>query len=141
MRIRNKLLLAMAVPVALLVTQIVLVNVSVRELQSAVTFISSAHSVIEADFVAAELVATLRKDVKQLPSGYVTAQANKDDGAVPLRPRWQEVASLIDVIAASSATQAIEPGVLDAVVRALGKADKEYAQTEHPSFSPSWTRI
>jgi class 3 adenylate cyclase/HAMP domain-containing protein len=130
MRIRNKLLLAMAVPVALLVTQIVLVNVSVRELQSAVTFISSAHSVIEADFVAAELVATLRKDVKQLPSGYVTTQANTDDGAAPLRPRWQEVASLIDVIAASSATQAIEPGVLDAVVRALGKADEEYAQTE-----------
>ena len=54
MRIRNKLFLAMAVPVGLLVIQIVLVNVFVRELQSAVTFISSAHSVIEDDFVATE---------------------------------------------------------------------------------------
>jgi hypothetical protein len=130
MRIRNKLLLAMAVPVALLVTQIVLVNVSIRELQSAVTFISSANTVIEADFVAAEFVARLRKDVKQLPSRYVTAPAKTDDGAAPLRPQWEEVTSLIDAIAASSAAQAIEPGVLDAVVQALGKTDEEYEQTE-----------
>ncbi len=130
MRIRNKLLLAMAVPVALLVTQIVLVNVSIRELQSAVTFISSANTVIEADFVAAEFVARLRKDVKQLPSRYVTAPAKTDDGVAPLRPQWEEVTSLIDAIAASSAAQAIEPGVLDAVVQALGKTDEEYEQTE-----------
>ncbi len=75
MRIRNKLFLAMAVPVGLLVTQVVLVNVFVRELQSAVTFISSAHSVIEDDFVATELVGSLRKEVKQLPSRYVDSRA------------------------------------------------------------------
>jgi class 3 adenylate cyclase len=130
MRIRNKLLLAMAVPVGLLVTQIVLVNVSIRELQSAVTFISSAHTVIEADFVASEVVATLRKDVKQLPSRYVTAPAKTDGGAAPLRPQWVELTSLIDVIAASSAAQAIEPGALDAVVQAFGKSGEEYEQTE-----------
>ncbi|MDH3580465.1 MAG: PAS-domain containing protein [Hyphomicrobiales bacterium] len=130
MRIRNKLLLAMAVPVALLVTQIVLVNISIRELQSAVTFISSAHTVIEADFVAAEFVARLRKDVKQLPSRYVTARAKTDNEAAPLRPQWVELTSLIDVIAASSAARAIEPGVLDAVMQAFGEADEEYEQTE-----------
>ena len=59
MRIRNKLFLAMTVPVGLLITQIVVVNIFIRELQSAVTFISSAHTVIESDFVAAELVANL----------------------------------------------------------------------------------
>ena len=64
MRIRNKLFLAMAVPVGLLITQIVVVNFFIRELQSAVTFISSAQTVIESDFVAAELVANLRGEVK-----------------------------------------------------------------------------
>ena len=58
----------MAVPVGLLILQIVLVNIFVRELQSAVTFIAAAHTVIEDDFIATELVGTLRKEVKQLPS-------------------------------------------------------------------------
>ena len=54
MRIRTKLLLAMTVPLALLIIQIAAVNTFIRELQSAVAFISSAHSLIEADFEAAE---------------------------------------------------------------------------------------
>ena len=37
----------MAVPVGLLVIQIAVVNYFVRELQSAVTFIASAHTVID----------------------------------------------------------------------------------------------
>ncbi len=103
MRIRNKLLLAMAVPVGLLVIQIVVVNVFVRELQSAVTFISSAHSVIEEDFNAAELVGTFRKDVKQLPSRYVDSRATDNGGAVSIRPRWSELEARISAIEACNA--------------------------------------
>ena len=75
MRIRNKLLVAMAVPAGLLVAQIASVNFFVRQLQSAVSFISSAHAVIEADFDAVEIIGTLRNEVKQLPSGWVAEQA------------------------------------------------------------------
>ena len=61
MRIRNKLLVAMAVPAGLLVAQIASVNFFVRELQSAASFISSAHAVIEADFDAIEIIGKLRE--------------------------------------------------------------------------------
>ena len=115
MRIRNKLLLAMAVPVGLLVIQVVLVNVFVRELQSAVTFISSAHSVIEDDFVATELVGTLRKEVKQLPSRYVDSRGTDNGGFVSIRPRWSELEVRISAIEASDAARAIERATLAAV--------------------------
>ena len=78
MRVRTKLLAAVAVALALLVIQVAAVSVFIRELQSAITFIGSAHAVIEADFDALELVGDLRSEVKQLPSRYVSAQ---DDGA------------------------------------------------------------
>ena len=64
MRIRNKMLLAMSVPIGLLIVQVLAVNYFIRELQSAVSFIGSAHTAIEADFVAAELVSKLRSEVK-----------------------------------------------------------------------------
>ena len=130
MRIRNKLFLAMAVPVGLLVTQIVLVNVFVRELQSAVTFISSAHSVIEDDFVATELVATLRKEVKRLPSRYVDSRAEDQGGPVSIRPRWSELEARISAIEASDATRAIEPATLAAVVQGFAKVSDEYELAE-----------
>jgi len=130
MRIRNKLFLAMAVPVGLLITQIVVVNIFIRELQSAVTFISSAHSVIESDFTAAELVANLRDEVKQLPSRYVTTQGGTDDDATPLRPDWKQLTAHIDVIVASDAIKAIEPGILEAVKQTFDSASEEYEQTE-----------
>ncbi len=130
MRIRNKLFLAMAVPVGLLILQIVLVNIFVRELQSAVTFISAAHTVIEHDFIAAELVGTLRKEVKQLPSRYVSARAETEGETVHIRPRWSELKVRIDAIVASDATQAIEPATLSAVVQAFAKASEEYDQAE-----------
>ena len=130
MRIRNKLFLAMAVPVGLLILQIVLVNIFVRELQSAVTFIAAAHTVIEDDFIATELVGTLRKEVKQLPSRYVSAQTATDGETVSIRPRWSELKARIEAIAASDATQAIDPGTLSAVVQAFDKASEEYNQAE-----------
>jgi hypothetical protein len=63
MRVRTKLFAAVAVALGLLVAQVVLVSVFIRELQTAVTFIGSAHTVIEADFEALELVDALRVEV------------------------------------------------------------------------------
>jgi HAMP domain-containing protein len=130
MRIRNKLLLAMAVPVGLLVIQVVLVNVFVRELQSAVTFISSAHSVIEDDFVATELVGALRKEVKQLPSRYVDSRGTDNGGFVSIRPRWSELEVRISAIEVSDAARTIEPATLAAVVEGFGKVAEEYKLAE-----------
>src|SRR5687768_3517271 len=102
MRIRNKLLLAMAVPAGLLVAQIASVSFFVRELQSAGSFISSAHAVIEADFKAVELISALRDEVKQLPSNWVAEQDDNES----LQPQWDDLKWLIDVIVQSSAAQA-----------------------------------
>jgi len=130
MRIRNKLFLAMAVPVGLLIIQIVLVNVFVRELQSAVTFISSAHSVIEDDFVANELVGTFRKEVKQIPSRYIDSRATDNGRTVSIRPRWSELKARIAAIEASDATRTVEPATLTAVVQGFGKVSEEYELAE-----------
>jgi len=109
MRVRTKLLAAVAVALALLVVQMAAVSVFIRELQSAVTFIGAAHTVIETDLDALELVGTLRSEVKQLPSRYLSAQ----EAADPIAPRWQELTSLIGGIGTSSAVQAIEPPVFE----------------------------
>jgi two-component system sensor histidine kinase ChiS len=129
MRIRTKLLLAMTVPLALLIIQIATVNTFIRELQSAVTFISSAHSLIEADFEAAELVDTLRRDVKKLPSRYVS-QGETAEHADPLQPSWKDLTNLINLIRSSNATKAVEPAVLEVVMRAFIKATEEYEGTK-----------
>jgi len=129
MRIRTKLILAIAVPVGLLVTQIVVVNVFIRELQSAVSFIASAHKVIEADFVATELVEKLRAEVKQIPARYVTEGGSGGNGA-PLRQDWESLTAEIDLIAGSDATKSIDPAILEAVTRAYDMALAEYQQTE-----------
>jgi len=129
MRIRTKLILAIAVPVGLLVTQIVVVNVFIRELQLAVTFISSAHKVIEADFVATELVATMRAEVKQLPARYVT-EGGSDSDETPLGQDWEKLTAEIDLIADSDAIRSIDPAILQAVTHAYDTALDEYRQTE-----------
>src|SRR5918994_612944 len=126
MRIRTKLLVAMAVPAGLLVAQIASVSFFVRELQSAVSFISSAHAVIEANFNAVELIGALRAEVKQLPSNWVAEQ----DDPNPLQPQWVDLTWLINVIVQSSAAQAIEPAVLEAVTSAFGNAANEYQRTQ-----------
>jgi class 3 adenylate cyclase len=129
MRIRTKLILAIAVPIGLLITQIVVVNVFIRELQSAVTFIASAHKVIEADFVATELVATMRAEVKQLPARYIT-EGESGGGSAPLGHDWERLTAKIDLIAGSDATKSIDPAILDAVTHAHDAALDEYRQTE-----------
>ncbi len=129
MRIRTKLLLAMTVPLALLIVQIAAVNTFIRELQSAVTFISSAHSLIEADFEAAELVDILRRDVKTLPSRYVS-RGESAESADPLQSSWNHLTNSINLIRLSNATKAVEPGALEAVMQAFIKATEEYEDTK-----------
>jgi signal transduction histidine kinase/HAMP domain-containing protein len=130
MRIRNKLLLAMAVPAGLLVAQIASVNFFVRELQLAASFISSAHAVIEADFEAIEIIGKLRDKVKQLPSGWVAERNQRDASAQSLRASWNALTLSIDVIKASRAARETMPSVLDAVIKAFGKAEEESRLTE-----------
>jgi signal transduction histidine kinase len=125
MRIRTKLLVAMAVPAGLLVAQIASVSFFVRELQSAASFISSAHAVIEADFKAVELIGTLRDEVKQLPSNWVAEQ----DAPKSIEPQWADLSWLINVIVQSTAAKAIEPAVLESVTSAFGNAANEYQRT------------
>lgn len=130
MRVRNKLLLVMAVPVGLLITQVVLVNVFIRELQSAVDFISSAHKVIEADFLSIELIDSMQKEAKNLPGQYITTQTETINTNPSLRPQWNELASLVDDIVTSSATGLIEPQILNDIENAFSNAAEEYAKTE-----------
>jgi outer membrane murein-binding lipoprotein Lpp len=124
MRIRNKLLVAMAVPAGLLVAQIVSVNFFVRQLQSAVSFISSAHEVIEADFDAVEIIGKLRDEVKQLPSGWVAEQSMPESANQALDASRSRLTSLIDFIKASKAAQEIEPTVLEDECRPLSKQQR-----------------
>ena len=133
MRVRTKLLAAVAVALALLVAQMAAVSVFIRELQSAVTFIAAAHTVIEADFEALELVATLREDVKRLPSRYVAEQEASD----PMRPRWETLDSLVGFITTASAELAIEGSTLEAVGDAFDAATAEYEQAEAVATGPT----
>jgi hypothetical protein len=130
MPIRTKLLLAMMVPLGLLIAQIVSVNVFIRELQDAVAFIASAHTVIEANFTAAELVSTLRQEIKKLPSRYVSAQGNTASDPDQVQTAWQALTVPIETVRYSSATRRITPDVLEAVTQAFDKATQEYEQTQ-----------
>ena len=129
MRIRNKLLVAMAIPAGLLAAQIASVNFFVRELQSAVAFISSAHAVIEADFNAVDIVGKLRDEVKQLPSGWVAEQRKPGTDSPPMPALWSRLATQIDVVEGSAAARELEPSTLDAVSQAFEKAGEQYRQT------------
>ncbi len=129
MRIRNKLLLAVAVAAALLVVQILTVGFFIRQLQIATSFVASAHAMIEADFRAAELVGRLREAVKQLPSGYVAERSREEVEAQLLHPSWDELSALIESIRGSDAARQIEPGVLAGVTNALAETAGQYQQT------------
>jgi methyl-accepting chemotaxis protein WspA len=130
MSIRMKLLLAMMVPLGLLIAQIVSVNVFIRELQDAVAFIASAHTVIEANFTAAELVGPVRQEVKKLPSRGVTTSGQAASSPDPLQTAWQALTVPITTVRQSHAAQRSTPGVLDAVTQAFDKATQEYEQTK-----------
>jgi adenylate cyclase len=140
MRLRNKLLVAAAVPTLLLSTQIVIVNHFIRELQSAVTFISAGHVVIEADFRASEFVGALRRDIKRLPTIY-SGDAAQRSGAEAvdqsIRAELSKLTSLINTISGAKAVQQIKPGLLDTVVRAAGQARQQSEQAAAAAASDS----
>lgn len=91
MKIRNKLLLAITVPVGLLILQIALVNVFIRESQEAVTFISVTHKTIEDAFSASDLVSDLREEAKRLPSSFVSNRATDDEGLATFHQIFSEL--------------------------------------------------
>src|SRR5262245_50526257 len=130
MSIRLKLLLAMTVPLGLLIVLIASVNVFIRELQDAVAVIASAHTVIQANFLAAELVGRLRQEVKKLPSRGVTTSGQAASGPDPLQTAWQALTVSITTVRQSHAAQRSTPGVLDAVTQAFDRATQEYEQTK-----------
>ena len=141
MSIRTKLLLAMMVPLGLLIAQLVSMNVFIRELQDAVAFIASAHTVIEANFTATELVGPLRQEVKKLPSRGVTTTGQAVSSPDPLQMAWQALTVPITTVRHSHAAQRSTPGVLDAVTQAFDKATQEYEQTKAVMASGQRTSI
>ncbi len=129
MRIRNKLLLAMTVPVGLLILQILLVNVFIRELQSAVNFISSAHETIENSFAAADLVSDLRAEAKQLPVSFMTVGDVQDHNVQSFRAGFELLEARIAPIIKSTGDQnAI--GAETAVQEAFARVRSELETTE-----------
>ena len=129
MRIRNKLNLAMAIPIGLLFLQIVLVNHFVRELQSAVNYISSANSVIERNFIALEKLDLLRNEIKRIPARFVgTDQSNGYAFSQPAKI-WAEISSQIEQISKSDAFQTVESAISQTVVNTHLKAETQIEKT------------
>lgn len=105
MKIRNKLLLAITVPAGLLVVQIALVNIFVRELQQAATFIATTHETIEETFAAVDLVGDLRQEAKRLPSSFVSDRAAGDEGLGSFRDHFTNLETHIQTIRQSQSPQ------------------------------------
>ena len=129
MRIRNKLNLAMAVPIGLLIFQIVLVNHFVRELQSAISYISNANSVIERNFVVLEKLVLLRNEIKQIPARFVGTDEDSENTLSQLEEIWGEISLQIERISISDAIDSVEPTILDAVESKYRKAGIQIDQT------------
>ncbi len=119
MRIRNKLLLAITVPVGLLVLQIILVNVFVRELQSAVNFISATHATIENSFVAEDLTARLRAEAKRIPSTFVVDRESGDQEIDRFQADFSELSTRLGSIRASASAQGSAEESIAALERAF----------------------
>ncbi len=130
MRIRNKMLMAMSVPIALLVVQVLAVNHFVRELQDAASFIGSAHEAIEADFDALDLVGKLRQEVRKLPSGAVAEQVRPTDSRRARQELWEGADRAVRVVTSTSAAREIDPQRLQALDAALNQARQGYHRSE-----------
>ena len=129
MRIRNKLLLAMTVPVGLLILQILLVNVFIRELQTAVNFISSAHETIENSFAADDLVSDLRVAAKQLPVSFMTDSNDKGDDVQPLIAGFELLEARVAAILSNAGDQE-GIGAVTSVQDAFDRVQSELDKTE-----------
>lgn len=121
MLIRNKLLLATAIPIALLILQVLLVNIFVRELQLAVQFIGAAQNIIEADLTAKDQLENLRRQVKTVPQMYV--QSN--DASTSIDSLWQEVGRNIELIRSSPVITSVNKNTISSVHSAFTLADIE----------------
>ncbi|MDJ0637966.1 MAG: HAMP domain-containing sensor histidine kinase, partial [Paracoccaceae bacterium] len=112
MRIRNKLLIAISVPVGLLVLQIALVNFFVRELQEAVTFIAQTQDTIEVAFASDDLITELREEAKRLPSSFVSDRAAGDEGLAAFHDKFASLRlRLSSILASETARSAAAPRV------------------------------
>ena len=129
MRIRNKLNLAMAVPIGLLILQVVLVNYFVRELQSAINYISSANSVIERNFIALEKLALLRNEIKQIPARFVGADQSNGNASTEPVNIWSEISLQIEQISKSDAFQTVGATTTQSVNNSRLTADAQIKKT------------
>jgi len=130
MRIRNKVLLAMSVPIGLLVVQVIAVNAFVRELQNAVTFIASAHRAIEADFGALDLTAKLRQEIRKLPSGAVGGQGPASEGRKIRQDLWDSLERAVGDIAGATATRKVDQRQQLALQAALEQVWQGHVRSE-----------
>ncbi|WP_298971705.1 hybrid sensor histidine kinase/response regulator [uncultured Roseobacter sp.] len=129
MKIRNKLLLAITVPVGLLLLQIALVTYFVRELQVAVTFIAETHETIEGAFTAGDLVVELRDQAKRLPSGFVSEKALGEEELGEMRATFDELTLRIQSISSGTPRQAAQES-FGALEHAFAGLPQELALTE-----------
>ena len=129
MRIRNKLLLAITVPVGLLVLQIASVTYFVRQLQEAVTFISETHEIIEDAFTAGDLVAELRLEAKRLPSSFVSDRAAGDEGLGGFRAVFGQLEQRIQSIASGTTRETAQDSLV-ALEQAFDNLPAELLLTE-----------
>ena len=125
MRLRNKFLLVMAVPVLLLFFQIAAIQYFLKEQQAAIEFIASAQSVIEADFQATEQTELLRKQVKSLPARH-NSSAHSIDGVEAI---FKQLVLQIDAIRNSNAIQQAPIPAFDAVQERLDELEVQVAET------------
>ncbi len=130
MRIRNKMLLAMSVPIGLLVVQVLAVNYFVRELQGAASFIASAHEAIEADFGALDLVSKLRQEIRRLPSGAVAEQARSSESRRARQELWGKVDRSVGAVTSAKAAREIDPQRLFSLGAAHDSARQGYNRSE-----------
>jgi len=130
MKIRNKLLLAITVPVGLLVLQITLVNVFVRQLQEAVTIISALHETIEDSFTAGDLVSELRGEAKRLPSSFVSDRAAGDEELEVFRRVFRELDQRVQSIMVSGTSHEIAQESRSGLQKAFETVESELKLTD-----------
>jgi class 3 adenylate cyclase/PAS domain-containing protein len=106
------------------------VNLFIRELQSAADFISSAHKVIEIDFAAAELVAKMQEEIKELPSQYLVSGSESDSPKHTFGMMLEELELLLDKISASEALKALNEDLFDSVNKAFVDTSQQFEITE-----------
>ena len=126
MRIRNKLLIGSAIPIVILIIQIVVVNYYIRQLQSATTIIGDAQTVIEADFSAVDHVSALKEEIKKLPSVYDEPQ----DSTHKLESHAKQLAIEIGTILQFQSGELEAEVAFSAVDSTFGRAQQELAKTK-----------